>query len=60
MVVPCDLSIGDIWKKDNRIIADGLILCPMHRILKSSLNWLIIKNSTQSSGRELSHLKKGR
>nr|DAY79127.1 MAG TPA: hypothetical protein [Caudoviricetes sp.] len=27
---------------------------------KSSLNWLIIKNSTQLSGRELSHLKKGR
>lgn len=57
MAVPCDLSIGDIWKKDNRIIADGLILCPMHGILKSSLNWLI-KNNTQS-GRELSHLKKG-
>jgi len=30
MAVPCDLSIGDIWKKDNRIIADGLILCPIH------------------------------
>jgi hypothetical protein len=59
MPVPCDLSIGDIWKKDNRIIADGLILCPIHVTPKSSINWLIIKNSTQSGG-DLSHLKKGR
>nr|UWG24230.1 MAG: hypothetical protein [Bacteriophage sp.]UWI08298.1 MAG: hypothetical protein [Bacteriophage sp.] len=60
MAVPCDLSIGDIWKKDNRIIADGLILCPIHVTPKPSLNWLIIKNSTQLSDGELSHLKKGR
>ena len=59
MPVPCDLSIGDIWKKDNKIIADGLILCPIHVTPKPSLNWLIIKNSTQLSDGELSHLKKG-
>ncbi len=59
MIMSCELSIGDIWKKDNRIIADGLILCPIQATPKTSLNWLIIKNSTQSDG-ELSHLKKGR
>lgn len=59
MIMSCELSIGDIWKKDNRIIADGLILCPMHVTPKPSLNWLSIKNNTQSDG-DLSHLKKGR
>lgn len=34
-------------------------LNPLFDTRNSSLNWLIIKNSTQSSGRELSHLKKG-
>ena len=34
-------------------------LNPLSDTRNSSLNWLIIKNSTQSSGRELSHLKKG-
>nr|DAF10112.1 MAG TPA: hypothetical protein [Caudoviricetes sp.] len=38
---------------------DGLILCPIHVTPKPSLNWLSIKNSTQSDG-DLSHLKKGR
>ena len=34
-------------------------LNPLSDTRNSSLNWLIIKNSTQSSGMELSHLKKG-
>lgn len=55
-----DIIRGDIWKKDNRINTDGLILCPIHVTPKPSLNWLIIKNSTQLSDGELSHLMKGR
>nr|DAH68012.1 MAG TPA: hypothetical protein [Caudoviricetes sp.]DAZ01368.1 MAG TPA: hypothetical protein [Caudoviricetes sp.] len=34
-------------------------LNPLSDTRNSSLNWLIIKNSTQSDG-DLSHLKKGR